>query len=886
MDILPGVRFGPYEVLSALGAGGMGEVYRARDTTLGRDVALKILPEALARDPDRIARFRREAQILAALNHPLIASIYGVEDSKSTPVLVLELVEGSTLAERLTTGPLALDEALPIAHQIAQALEAAHEQGIIHRDLKPSNIKLRPDGTVKVLDFGLARALDPASKLQESESAATVTSPAITRIGVILGTAAYMSPEQARGLTVDRGADIWAFGAVLFEMLTGARAFDGDDPTQTVAAVLRADPDWSRLPPGTPESIRRVLRRCLERERRRRLGDIRDARLEIEDAQSGRSDRTVSAAPGSRRRERLLWIAALALVSAVAGVWTATRGAALPSPPPERRVELSTPPTSDPTSLAISPDGEKVVFVAFAEGRSMLWVRLLESGSARPLRGTDGATFPFWSPDSRSIGFFGSEKLRRIDLDGSAPKVLGPAVIGLGGTWSRDGVILFPMVPDSPLFRTSERGGAATIESGFDPKKPAPGHRYPHFLPDGRHVLYFVAESRAVVLGTIDGPERRELFNADAAAVFAPPSQVLFVRDGVLYAQYFDTARFRLEGEPTSLASGIAVHPYGGAAVSASATGSIAYRTGAGTQARQFVWFNRSGVRVGVVGAPDSAGPLNPSLSPDGRRVVFSRTIDGNTDLWITDAERGIPRRLTGEPTPEIAPVWLPDGGSILFSKVLSTPSTSDIPSGFALHVKPTAIDGEATPLLNTRTPYSIAMDYSRDGGYVLYRSSAVKSQWDIWAAPMKGDQAPFPVMQSQFDERTAGFSPDARWIAYESNESGQFEIYVRPFPGPGASARVSTAGGSQPRWRSDSTELFYVAPDGSLMAVSVKLPQRGSEIALGPPVPLFKILATATVQGGLLHEYDVSADGQKFLVNTFVEQAAAPISLILNRRQ
>jgi serine/threonine protein kinase/Tol biopolymer transport system component len=882
LDILPGVKFGAYEVLSALGAGGMGEVYRARDTTLGRDVALKILPEALARDPDRIARFRREAQILAALNHPLIASIYGVEDSKSAPVLVLELVEGSTLAERLTTGPLPLDEALPIAQQIAQALEAAHEQGIIHRDLKPSNIKLRPDGTVKVLDFGLARALDPASTLQESESAATVTSPAITRMGAILGTAAYMSPEQARGLTVDRGADIWAFGAVLFEMLTGARAFDGDDPTQTVASVLRADPDWSRLPPDTPESIRRVLRRCLEKDRRRRLGDMRDARLEIEDAQDGGADRTVNAAPGSRRRERLLWIATLALVSAVA-VWTASRGAARQLPPPERRVELSTPPTSDPTSLAISPDGEKVVFVAFADGRSMLWVRMLESGSARPLRDTDGATFPFWSPDSRSIGFFASEKIRRIDLDGSGPKVLGPAVIGPGGTWNRDGVILFPMVPDSPVFRTSQSGGMPTPEPGFDPRKAQPGHRYPHFLPDGRHFLYFIPESRAVVLGTIDGPAQRELFNADAAAVFAPPSQVLFVREGVLYAQHFDQARLRVEGEPISLASGIAVHPFGGAAVSASATGSIAYRTGAGTQDRQLVWFNRSGGRVGVVGAPDSAGPSNPSLSPDGRRVVFSRTIEGNTDLWITDVERGIPRRLTGEPTPEICPVWLPDGASVLFSKVLS-PSPRSASQGFALHLKPTATDGDATPLLGKGTPLSIAMDYSRDGRYVLYRSSTVKAQWDIWAAPMTGDRTPFPVLQSQFDERTAQFSPDAGWIVYESNESGQFEIYVRPFPGPGASARVSTAGGSQPRWRS-GTELYYVAPDGSLMAVSVKLPQRGSEIALAAPVRLFKILATTTVQGGLLHEYDVSSDGQKFLVNTFVEQAAAPISLILNRK-
>jgi serine/threonine protein kinase len=876
VTIAAGTRFGPYEVVSALGAGGMGEVYLARDTTLGRQVALKVLPDDVARDPDRIARFRREAQILAALNHPLIAAIYGVEDSQATPVLVLELVEGPTLAERISQGPIPLDDALAIARQLAQALEAAHEQGIVHRDLKPANIKLRPDGTVKVLDFGLARALLPTLDTlgKTSSDAATMTGPLVTRPGVVLGTTAYMSPEQARGLVSDRGADIWAFGAVFFEMLTGRRAFDGDDPAQTLASVLRSDPDWSRLPVGTPESVRRVLRRCLEKERGRRLADVRDARLDIEDAQAGDSPRVIRTTR-PRSGERLLWIAALSAVAIVAGSLAWKRDA--PSPTlRERRVEISTPPTSDPVSLALSPDGEKVAFIAYSDGRPQLWVRMLESGAAQPLRGTDGAAFPFWSPDSRTIGFFAAEKINRVELNGgSVPKVLGPAVIGPGATWNSEGTIVFPAVPDSPLFRISANGGAVTPVPGLDPKMS--GQRYPQFLPDGRHFLYFVAESRGIFVGALDNPNRRKLFDADSAAVFAPPAEVLFVRDGVLYAQRFDASRLLPQGDPIVLARGIAVHPYGGAAVSASAAGSIAYRTGAGTPERQFVWFDRSGKRVGVVGAPDRSGPLNPSLSPDGRQVAFSRTIDGNTDLWVADVERGVPRKFTSHRAPDICPVWAPDSASIVFS----TPGAPG--THFGLHVKPVSTDGEAAPLF-ADLPRAIAMDYSMDGQYVVYRT-AVNNQWDIWAVPMKGNRTPFPVLQSGADERTAQLSPNSRWLAYESNETGQFEIYVRPFPGSGASRRVSPAGGSQPRWSSNGSELFYISPDSQLTLVPVRPLPGGSDLTLGVPARLFPAPTTSTVQGGVSFEYAVSTDGQRFLVNTIVQQAVAPISLILNRK-
>jgi serine/threonine protein kinase/Tol biopolymer transport system component len=883
VGIAPGVRLGPYEVLSPLGVGGMGEVYRARDTTLGRDVALKVLPDEVVRDKDRVARFRREAQILATLNHPLIASIYGIDESSGAPALVLELVEGPNLAERLRAGRLPLDEALAVAIQVAQALEAAHQQGIVHRDLKPANIKLRPDGTVKVLDFGLAKALSFAAGTADSDSASTETSPAMTRLGAIVGTAAYMSPEQARGHVVDRGADVWAFGAVLFEMLAGARAFSGNDTTETIASVLRADPDWSRLPARTPDSVRRVLHRCLEKDRRRRLADIRDARLDLEEAQRGAPEPPGTAARTSLGRgERLAWLATTVAALAVAA-WPILRGPSSTPAPRERHVELTTPPTSDPVSLAISPDGDKVAFVALADGRSLLWVYRLDKGRAQPLRGTDGAAFPFWSPDSRSIAFVSGERLRRIDLDGDKPKTFGVAVVAAGGTWSRDGVVLYPVVPDSPLLRISDRGGPPQRLPGPErtPRsgERTPGERFPQFLPDGQHFLYYEAESRSVFLGSLDDPRRRPLFEADSAAVFAPPAELLFVRDGVLYSQGFDVSRFEARGEVVPLARGVAVSSLGAAAVSASAEGSVAYRTGLADEVRQLTWVDRSGTHLGTVGGVDAAHARNPALSPDGRRVALNRSVNGNTDLWIVDVERGIASRFTDDPNPEITPVWSPDGRSIVYSNGIAGLK------GFALYLKSTATERAAVPLVRDPLP-GIVMDWSHDGRFVLYRTKeSPGASWDIWAVPMEGDRKPVAVGHEEFDEREAQFSPDDRWIAFESNKSGDFEIYVRPFPGPGASTRVSIAGGCQPRWRHDGAELFYVAPDGHLMATPVRLPSTGTGIVLGTPQPLFSARITSTVHGGITHDYDVSADGRRFLMNLLVEQPPTPISLILDRR-
>jgi hypothetical protein len=734
VTVTPGSRVGPYEIVSAIGAGGMGEVYRARDVRLNRDVALKVLPDAFSLDPDRLARFKREAQVLASLNHPNIAVIHGLEEldsgeaeqrTQGIRALVLEHVDGPTLADRIAQGPIAIDEMLPIAGQIADALEAAHEQGIIHRDLKPANIKIRRDGVVKLLDFGLAKALEPVPSVTGPMESPTITSPAATQLGIILGTAAYMSPEQARGHAVDRGADIWAFGCVLFEMLTATRAFPGTDTTETVAAILRDEPEWPRLPAETPDSIRRVLRRCLVKNRKRRLADIRDARLDIDDAQSEKPGGSVVAPDRHRWRERMAWGGAVALAAFVAAA-AMLRGRSEPIPVrPEMRVEISTPPTPDLVSLAISPDGEKLAFVASSSGRPQLWLRALTSGVARPLRGTDGASYPFWSPDSRSVGFFANEKLFVVDADGGAPKPLVTAAVGSGGTWNRDGVILFVPVPDAPVMRVSADGSGAASLPGHQ-NSPQPGQRFPQFLPNGRRFIYYVAESRGVFLGEIDKAERRHLFDADAAAVFVPPGDVLFVRDGTLFSQRFDVQNLAVTGAPTPVAEGITVDRRGVAALSAS-TGSILFRAGSDQGQRRLIWFDRTGKEVGTAGDPDSSYPMNLSLSPDGHRVAFSRSMEGgNTDVWLLDLTRTVLSRFTYDPSPEIVPSWSPDGRRVAYSKIARA-------GVFAIYQKSTQAGAEESILVQTPQP-SILVDMSRDGRFVLFRMLQPKTGWDIWA--------------------------------------------------------------------------------------------------------------------------------------------------------
>ena len=582
-----------------------------------------------------------------------------------------------------------------------------------------------------------------------------------------------------------------------------------------------------------------------------------------------------------RTRAWLAWTTAalLAVVTAVlAAAWASGSGPTAP----EMRLEITTPPTYDQVSLAISPDSEKLVFVASADGRPQLWLRSLRSGTVRPLAGTDGASFPFWSPDSRSIGFFANERLNRIDIDGGSLQVLARAPVGGGGAWSAEGVILFPAVPDAPIMRVSEAGGEAVILPGSEPGQG--GNRFPQFLPDGRHFLYYMADApkRGVYVGTLDGPERRKLFDADSAAVFVPPALVLFIRAGTLVAQRFDPATLRLEGNAVALAEGVNVDAVGVAAVSASGTGSIVYRIGSANRQRQLAWFDRSGKHLGNANTPDAGNPVNPSISPDGRLVAFNRSANGNADIWLLELGRGGISRFTSDPTPDVYPVWSPDGLWIVYGGAGGG-------QGFNLTRKSTGGSDTGSTLLDTADAL-IPMDWSRDGRFLLYRQikqlvprqdSSIGS--DIWALPMDGKGTPFPVAQTKVDERIGQFSPDGRWVAFESDESGRYEIHVQQFPEPLMRTVVSIGGGLQPRWGPDGKELFYIALDGRLMSVALRFSSDGRTIEPAAPVPLFRARVGSTLDGGSGVEYIVSADSQRFLMNTLAEEAAAPITVILN---
>jgi eukaryotic-like serine/threonine-protein kinase len=889
MTLPAGSRFGPYEILAALGAGGMGEVYRATDTRLKRQVAFKVLPAALTTDRDRLARFQREAEVLASLNHPNIAALYGLEESGGVRALVMELVEGPTLEDRIAAGPIALDEALPIARQIAQALEAAHQQGIIHRDLKPANVKTRTDGVVKVLDFGLAKALEPIDIAEGGSQSTTITSPAhgrqgsggqtMTKAGVILGTVAYMSPEQARGRTLDERTDIWAFGCVLFEMLAGEQPFGSDDASTTLANILRADPDWNALPPDTPASIRRLLRRCLTKDPKDRFADVAIARIEIDDAQTAPDANTAAAAGGSRRA-RVVLFSAFAFVALIALiVWTWEFRAA-PSPP-EMRVEIGAPPTSDPLSLAIAPDGRKLVIAALEDGQRKLWLRPLNSTAMQPLAGTDGAAFPFWSPDSRRIGFFAEGKLKQIDIAGGRPQILASAPTGRGGAWSTSGEIVFaPTSFPGPLYRVSAAGGEAVALTPTRGSQPLI-QRFPQFLPDGRHFLFYAPspnpENRAVYVGSLDSLEPRRVLDADAAAVFLAPEYIVFMRQRKLFAQRFDLAKLQTEGDPHLLAEEVASDPttFKGA-VSASA-GIVGYRAPTAAGPRQLKWFDRSGKLIETVGDPDLGQPLNPELSPDGLRLALDRTVGDNRDVWILDLKRGLRTRFTSEAAADVLPIWAPDGSRIVFGSFRGQPQPIQ-----QLYGKTSDGAGPERVLVESNQ-VKMPTDWSRDGRFVLFTSVDPKTSYDVWAMPLTGDRKAFPVVSSSFEERDGQLSPDSHWVAYSSNESGRFDVYVQPFPSLGGKSLVSPNGGAQPRWRKDGKELFYVALDGQLMAVPITLSASGQRVDVGRASGLFTVRLAGDGSSNK-QQYVVSPDGQRFLMNvTAEEQSTALITLILH---
>ena len=708
--MVAGVELGPYRILGPLDAGGMGEVYRALDTRLHREVAVKVLPSALCDDPVRVARLEREARLLAALNHPHIATIHGFEVAGGLHAIVMELIDGPTLADRLSSGPLTLDGALDVARQVAEALEAAHEKGIIHRDLKPANIKLTATGTVKVLDFGLAKTM--AADTPAVHMALDLRGAA-SQEGVVSGTPAYMSPEQARGQHVDTGSDVWAFGCVVYEMLTARPAFGHATLAETLAADVEHEPDWDRLPSNVPASIRRMLRRCLARDSRRRLHHIADARIEIEDAANDPKATPSPPLTASSRRERLLGISTVvlaALLTAALGAWLLR----LPAPVPEPRVvEITTPRTSDPSSFALSPDGRRIAFVAEHEGQPTLWVRALDAAGARALTGTEGARRPFWSPDSRSIGFFANSELKRVEARGGSVQTVTYALGGTTAAWGPDGTILFSSVAPLALRRVNAAGG--TVQAVTSPAAESTGHRHPQFLPGGRQFLFFVGGPdgvRGVYLGALGSTEVTRLLASDTQGAYVAPGWLLFVRQGTLMAQSFDLARRRLSGEPVTVADSVAFDSITGAgAFSTSDAGVMAYRTGRPAVTR-LSWFDRSGNSLGTLGSPEQVGLSNLRLSPDGRRVAAERTLDSETDVWLLDSTRQT--RLTRGSDVGIArlPIWSPKGDRIAFESVRS--------GSVALSATPSAGDGAESVLVES-PEIKIPCDWSPDGRFLLY---------------------------------------------------------------------------------------------------------------------------------------------------------------------
>jgi serine/threonine protein kinase/Tol biopolymer transport system component len=884
MTLPPGSTVGCYEIVALLGAGGMGEVYRARDTRLKREVAIKVLPAAVARDAHRLARFRREAEALAALNHPNIAAIYGLEERDGVIALILELVEGPTLADRLAaisrTEPkgrgMAPGEALPIARQIADALESAHASGIIHRDLKPANIKVRPDGTVKVLDFGLAKILETGDS--SVPDASTHLAPGATQRGGIVGTPAYMSPEQATGRPTDRRTDVWSFGCVLFELLTGRAAFDAGSTSEIIACVLKSDPEWRLLPSTTPAPLLRLLRRTLEKDDKRRLRDIADARLELDetnaDAPSAPSlPATVTA---GRRGERIAWLTAIVVAAGVAvAINRAIQPA--PSPPLEMHVDITTPAVIDPQdfgSFALSPDGQQVVFNSVQDGRSRLMVRALSSANTRVLP-ADGL-YPFWSPDSRSIGFSDADGfLKRIDLDGGLVRTLTIATMGMGGSWSPEGIVLFSPNPASPIWRVSAEGGERTQVTTLVPGQAF--HSFAHFLPGFRNFLYFAAgrpDVAGVYVDSLGGSKPKKLVDADAPAVFAR-GHLLFIRQGTLFGQRFDTDRLELVGAPFPIADGVAGNTGYFITMSATAAGTVAFRSGAGQRERQMVWFDRTGSPLSIVGERDRANPTSLSSSPDGNRVALFRRENANSDVWLLESKRGLLTRFTTGIAENIFPSWSRDGARIAF--------TSNPDGGYGIYLKRTTGADPEELLVPGTSEEMFADDWSPDGRFLIYERRDVKTGWDLWALPLDRKGSALPVATSASDELNSQFSPDGRWLAYASNTSRQREVYIQPFPGPGPVTRVSTNGGDQIRWRSDGRELFFVAPDARLMAAPVAVTRDG-QVEVGTPAPLFRTSIGRVLKIGANAEYVVSADGQRFLMNTIIQNPSpAPIRLVMN---
>jgi Tol biopolymer transport system component len=870
----------------------MGEVYRALDTRLERPVAIKILPEAFAADPDRLARFEREAKALAALNHPNIAAIYGLEQN----ALVMEMVEGQDLP-----APLPLESALDYARQIAEALEAAHEKGIVHRDLKPANIRVTPAGVIKILDFGLAAMASHAADGSTNASLSPTLTIAATQAGMILGTASYMSPEQAAGRPVDKRADIWSFGVVLWEMLCGRKLFQGETISHTLADVLRAPIDLAQLPSNTPAPVHDLMGRCLDRDLKTRLRDIGEARIVLQRWLSNPVPQqpVATPAPPAAAQRTPRWLAAAANMLAIGlAALAAVHFAEKPPEPAATRFQIPPPENAAfGNGMAISPDGKRIAFAAVGvNGKNMLWVRALDSLDMRVLPETEAlSSFPFWSPDSRFIGFFATGKLKKIEASGGPPQTLCEVSnTGIGGSWNRDGVIVFG-TNQSGLFRVPQAGGAASPLTTLDAGRGELFHGRPWFLPDGRRYLYFAnsssKENSAIYLGALDSRERKRLVGARQGGAYVPPANktekghLLFLRDDTLMAQPLDPGSYNLAGDPFPVAEQVGSYisnPY----FSVSANGILIYRSGGGGN-YQLAWYDREGKPLGTLGTVAPAGLSNDvSLSPDGKRVAVSRrdSVSATSDIWLLDVSHGVPTRFTFDPADDSNPVWSPDGNRMVFS------STRDGTRN--LYQKGAGGTSGEEPLLKTalaKFPY----DWSADGRYLIYTVVAPTTKRDLWLLPDpggSGEHTPRPFLVTPYNEGQGQFSPEAagtRWIAYTSDESGKDdEVYVQPLTEgtsqPPGKFQISSGGGRQPRWRHDGKELYYLALDGKLMAVDITTAPRFEHTV---PRDLFQTrIIGDPVNLNLYFRYAPSSDGKRFLLIAPQQEAASsPITVLLN---
>ena len=875
MSLPPGTRIGPYEILAPLGAGGMGEVYRARDARLGRDVAVKVLPANVADDPDRRARFEREARAVAALSHPNILAIFDVGLADGTAYAATELLEGETLRASLGV-PFPLRKAIDIAGQIARGLSSAHDKGIVHRDLKPENVFLTSDGQVKILDFGLAKAM------REGNAAETAMA---TNPGTVLGTVGYMAPEQIRGQAVDGRADLFALGVVFYEMLAGRRAFERETAAETMTAILKEDPtDLATRRADLPASLENIVRHCLERNPAERFQSARDLVFSLQALSSATGSGAVAAAAltgRSRTRLRSREGAAWAIVAAMAvalgaGCVIWRRGQSSGAPPTIARFQVNPPdksawgaPLGAPAgsnSGTISPDGRTLAFVATdTRGKPVLWVRPIDSFSARPLEGTDGAAFPFWSPDSRFLGFFTQTRLKRIAADGGPIQTITELnSTPRGGTWGADGVILLA-TSGSPVWRVSADGGSLTAVSKPDAKNP--GHQWPAFLPDGRHFLYYGSGTRRVFLGSLDAGAGKELFSSDSNAIFAPPGHILFIREGALFAQPFDAQRLELAGEAAAVVTQVSwtISPWNLGAFSVSTNATLTYRLGGGNST-QFAWYDRSGHQLQLVGPPGDYGA--PSLSPDETKVAFTRRDDQAAgDIWTMDLARQTLSRFTFDAGSDIYPVWSSDGRTIVYE------STRD--GVFARNA-----DGAGTPALLYATPSSlIPVQVMSDRKLLLFFADFGGSTgFDIFTLPLEGDKPkPAPAVRNPVTDSEPMLSPDGRWLAYSSVENAEYDVFVQPFPATGAKWQISTGGGRQPAWRRDGRELYFVTNDGRFFVVDV---HPGATFDFSAPRLLFKMPANTI---SVRNSYVPGRDGRRFFVNMSLDTAVPAINVDLD---